>query len=173
MKDYIEDVIFCKINVNINGSRVTYGEFLRWIGIWFLIAMVIGLPREAFFSLKPIDPFLGAPFRVNEYMSKKRFEKILAAIRYNDTAPPVYKDQFWVVCKLIDTWNLNMSEQFGPGWVNCLDESMSPWTSKYTCPGHVFLPRKPWPLGNEYHSICCCQSGVMFRVEIVEGKDCP
>ena len=126
MKDYIEDVIFCKINVNINGSRVTYGEFLRWIGIWFLIAMVIGLPREAFFSLKPIDPFLGAPFRVNEYMSKKRFDKILTAIRYNDTAPPAYKDRFWVVCKLIDAWNLNLSEQFGPEWVNCLDESMSP-----------------------------------------------
>ena len=66
-----------------------------------------------------------------------------------------------------------MSKQFGPGWVNCLDESMSPWTIKYTCPGHIFLPRKPWPLGNEYHSICCCQSDVMFRVEIVEGKDRP
>ena len=172
MKDYVEDVILCNINANIVGSRVTYGEFLRWIGIWFLMATVIGPRREAFFSLKPIDPFLGAPFRVNEYMSKKRFEKILAAIRYNDTAPPAYKDQFWVVRELIHTWNLNMSEQFGPGWVNCLDESMSPWTSKYTCPGHVFLPRKPWPLGNEYHSICCCQSGIMYAVEIVEGKDC-
>ena len=97
--------------------------------------------KRGVFSLKPIDPFLGAPFRVNEYMSKKRFEKILAAIRYNDTAPPAYKDRFLVVRKLIHAWNLNMSEQFGPGWVNCLDESMSPWTSKYTCPGHVFLQR--------------------------------
>ena len=100
MKDYVEDVILCNINANIVGSRVTYGEFLRWIGIWFLMATVIGPPREAFFSLKPIDPFLGAPFRVNEYMSKKRFEKILAAIRYNDTAPPAYKDRFWVLAKI-------------------------------------------------------------------------
>ena len=129
--------------------------------------------KRGIFSHKPIDPFLGAPFRVNEYMSKKRFEKILTAIRYNDYSPPTYKDQFCAVRELIDAWNLNMSEQFGPGWVNCLDESMSPWTSKYTCPGHVFLPRKLWPLGNEYHSICCCQSGIMYTVEIVEGKDCP
>ena len=43
----------------------------------------------------------------------------------------------------------------------------------YTCPGWVFLPRKPWPIGNEYHSICCCQSGIMWAVELVEGRDRP
>ena len=37
----------------------------------------------------------------------------------------------------------------------------------------MFVPCKPWPVGNEYQSICCCLSGIMFAVEIVEGKDCP
>jgi hypothetical protein len=37
----------------------------------------------------------------------------------------------------------------------------------------MFVIQKPWPFGNEYHSICCGQSGVMFGVEIVEGKNTP
>ena len=74
---------------------------------------------------------------------------------------------------MIGTWNENMHRIFSPGWINCLDESMSPWTNKYTCPGHMFVPRKPWPLGNKYHSICCCISGIMWSVKLVEGKDRP
>ena len=50
---------------------------------------------------------------------------------------------------------------------------MSIWTSRWTCPGWVFCPRKPHPFGNEYHTVCCCMSGVLYRVEMVEGKDHP
>ena len=37
---------------------------------------------------------------------------------------------------------------------------------------HV-VPRKPWPFRNEYHSVCCCTSGIMWGIEMVEGKDHP
>ena len=37
----------------------------------------------------------------------------------------------------------------------------------------MFVPRKPWPFGNEYHSICCSLLGNMYVIEIVEGKDTP
>jgi hypothetical protein len=37
----------------------------------------------------------------------------------------------------------------------------------------MFVPRKPHPIGNEYHSICCGESGIMFAIEMVEGKDRP
>ena len=70
-------------------------------------------------------------------------------------------------------WNENMKEVFTCSWINCLDESMSIWNSRWTCPGWVFCPRKPWPFGNEYHSICCGLSGIMFGIEMVEGKDRP
>ena len=66
-----------------------------------------------------------------------------------------------------------MAEVFKCGWITCLDESMSVWMNKYTCPGWMFVPRKPKPFGNEYHSICCGLSGVMFAIELVEGKDRP
>ena len=171
--DYIKEVILVHINKNINGETVTYGEFLRWLGIWLLIASVVGPKRDAFFLNKPCDEFSEAPFRVSHYMSRRRFDKILHAIRFHKTAAPDYRDRFWEVRELIDAWNYNMQKIFQPGWVSCLDESMSPWTNKYTCPGHMVVPRKPWPLGNEYHTICCCTSGVMYAAELVEGKDRP
>ena len=171
--EYVKDVIIPNINKSIVGDRVTYGEFLRWLGIWFLIATVIGPSRESFFSNQPPDEFSEAPFRVSHYMSRKRFDKILSALRFAKSNPPTYIDRFWEVRELIDAWNRNMTRRFMPGWASCLDESMSPWTNKYTCPGHMIVPRKPWPLGNEYHSICCCTSGIMYAVELVEGKDRP
>ena len=170
---YIKEVIIPNINQNITGERVTYGEFLRWLGLWFLISTVIGPSRESFFLSQMCNEFSEAPFRVSQYMSRRRFDKILSAIRYSKSDPPAYKDRFWEVRELIEAWNDNMSAVFSPGWVSCLDESMSPWTNKYTCPGHMCVPRKPWPLGNEYHTICCCISGLMYAVEIVEGKDHP
>jgi Fe-S oxidoreductase len=33
--------------------------------------------------------------------------------------------------------------------------------------------RKPHPMENEYHSMCCGLSGVMYLIELVEGKDRP
>ena len=90
-----------------------------------------------------------------------------------NVARPQYRDPFWEIQQLIASWNAHMRESFSPSWINCLDESMSIWFNKWTCPGWVFCPRKPHPWGNKYHSICCAVSGIMFAVEMVEGKDAP
>ena len=37
----------------------------------------------------------------------------------------------------------------------------------------MFVPCKPWPFGNEYHMVCCSLSGILWQMEIVEGKDTP
>ena len=74
---------------------------------------------------------------------------------------------------MVEVWGTNMSENFLPGYMNCLDESMSVWTNKFTCPGFMFISHKPWPFGNEYHTVCCCSSGIMWGIDLVEGKDCP
>ena len=68
---------------------------------------------------------------------------------------------------------MNMKDNFIPGYMNCLDESMSMWTNKFTCPGFMLIPHKLWPFSNEYHTICCCLSGIMWGIDLVEGKDCP
>ena len=60
-----------------------------------------------------------------------------------------------------------------PSWVSCLDESMSIWYNKWICPGWVFCPCKLHPFGNEYHTIAYGVSGIMYDLEIIEGKDHP
>ena len=66
-----------------------------------------------------------------------------------------------------------MKLKFFPSWITCLDESMSKWVGKYSYPGFMCVPRKPWPLGNEYHTISCGTSGVLYQLEMVEGRDTP
>ena len=36
----------------------------------------------------------------------------------------------------------------------------------------MFITCKPWPFGDEYHTVCCCSSGIMWGIDLVEGKDC-
>ena len=132
-----------------------------------------GFKRSEFWSVKPIELYNGAPYRLNEFMSSNRFEAIFSAISFTDNKPPPYKDKFWQVRQMIAMWNEQMGKIFVPAWVSCLDESMSIWFNKFTCPGWVFCPRKPHPYGNEYHSICCGLSGIMYAIELVEGKDKP
>ena len=66
-----------------------------------------------------------------------------------------------------------MAQCFIPSWVSCLDESMSPWTSRWTCPGWMYVPRKPHPQGNGYHTIACEESGILYGIELVEGRTRP
>ena len=152
---------------------MSYGEFLRWLGLWFLMSSGHFENWRDFWSTEPINPFPGAPFRFNDFMSCNCFEEILCAIRLTSFAAPLYRDPFYEVRELMEKWNNNMEHMFTPGWISCLDESMSKWVNKYSCPGYVVVPQKPWPYGNEYHSIACGVSGVMYAVELVEGQDEP
>ena len=106
-------------------------------------------------------------------MTGWKFDQITSSLRLTNVPPPSYRDKFHKVRALIAAWNKHMTECFIPGWVSCLDESMSVWTSKWTCPGFMYVPCKPHPMGNEYHSICCGMSEIMYAIELVEGKDEP
>ena len=132
---------------------------------------IVGPQRHDFWSVAPITAFSSAPLRLGVWMSRKRFDDILSALQFTSDNPPVFVDMFWEVRAMISAWNSNMNQQFSPGYVNCLDESMSIWTNQFTCPGFMFVPRKPWPFGNEYHSVCCCLSGIMWGIDLMEGKD--
>ena len=156
---FFQEVILKAINQNITGYPVSWGEFLRWLGLWYLMASEFGNGgRRDYWSMSPIDRFDGAPFRLDDLMSRKRFESILKAIRLTDKEPPVYKDRFCEIRELLASFNNRMKDVFVCGYLSCLDESMSAWTNQYSCPGWMFVPRKPHPMGNEYHTICCALS---------------
>ena len=115
----------------------------------------------------------GAPFRLQQYMSRTHFEAILSAIKYTKENPPAFVDHFWEVCKLIDAWNESMSKNFSPSWINTIDESISKWINEFTCPGFMYVPCKPWPFGNEYYDAGCADSDIIWQVDLREGKDHP
>jgi hypothetical protein len=169
---FVENTMIPEMN-KVLDTPITYGEFLRFIGLWFLMSTTNCESRKDFFSRRLPTPFSAAPFILSDYMTGYRFESIINALKYTERTPPSYRDKFWEVRDIIQAWNDNMMENFTPSWVSCLDESMSKWLNQYTCPGYMVVPRKPWPFGNEYHSICCAKTGIMYAIELVEGKDVP
>ena len=120
-----------------------------------------------------VDCFVGAPMRLHNFMSRIRSEPILKALAITARQPPAIRDRLWEVWEVLDAWNSNVTEQFTPIWVSCLDKSMSTWTNKYSCPGWMFVPRNPLTFGNEDHTVCCSLSGILWQMELVEGKDSP
>ncbi len=75
---------------------------------------------------------------------------------------------------MIEAFNNHYMENYTPGWISCIDNSMIDWLNKY-CLGWMCIPRKPDLFGNEYHTIGNLIKGapIMFHVELVEGKDRP
>jgi hypothetical protein len=171
---HVKEVILVETNKQLEGRDATWGEFVIYMGLWLLMSTISnGCSRKQFWDEQPPSEWSGAPYRLHNYMSKTRFENITKALRYSNTPAPTYVDKFSEVRDMIKAWNTHMEEVFIPSWMSCLDESMSSWTRRWTCPGFMYVPRKPHPMGNEYHSICCGVSGIMFAIELVEGKDAP
>ena len=162
-------------NANLQEHKqMDRGEFLRFLGMWLSMSTIGGgFNKMEYWSTTLPSAENGAPHRFNEWMSRHRFRDIMHAMRHADEAPPPCRDKFHGIRKSIAVWNDNVATVFRPGWLTCLDESMSMWHDKLSCPGWVFCPRKPHPFGNEHHSMCCGASGIMFDVELVEGKDRP
>ena len=95
-------------------------------------------------------------------------------MRYTNKTPPPFLDRFHDVREMIDAFNSHYADYYVPSWLSCLDESMNSWLDKF-CPGFMSVPRKPHPLGNEYHSIADGDDGkaIMWRIKLQEGKDRP
>ena len=96
-------------------------------------------------------------------MTLARFEQITSTLTFTDIPVPLYTGKFHEVRQMNFEFNHHMKEVSVPSWVSCLDEIVSIWTSRWTCPGWMYVPRKTHPQGNEYHSIACGESGIMYR----------
>ena len=171
---WFRNVLIPKTNEQLKRD-VTFGEMLRYIGLRLRMASVGGaFTKDDYWSTREFDGEEEAcPYNFRQYMSKARFDSITAALFFTDAPKPTFVDKFWEVRQMIAEWNKNMAAVFYAGWVVCLDESMSIWHNRWTCPGWVFCPRKPHPFGNEYHTACCALSGILFVIELVQGKDYP
>ena len=174
-EEWVRNSLLPATNAEMVGPNLDLSEFYIWLGCYFFMACFEGVSdREMWWSSDPVTMEKGAPFRLNKYMSLRRFKAITAAMRYTNIAPPPFQDRFHDVREMIEAFNDHYAKSYIPSWLNCLDESMNSWLCKH-CPGFMSVPRKPHPLGNEYHSIADGDDGkaIMWRIKLQEGKDRP
>ena len=72
---------------------------------------------------------------------------------------------------MINAWNYHMQRVFVQSCISCLEKPMSTWINKSTHTRFVFCPCDIHPKGNNYHNICWGESFIVYRWEIVEGRD--
>ena len=147
-------------------------EFLHFLALIFAMATTQGNARRDFWSTDTPEMLAGALFRLHSFMLRRQFENVLKHLKFTHIPPPLFKHPFHEV-NLIRAFYGHTQLSFSPGWVSCLDVSIPVWTNQYACPGRMFVPRKPHSMGNEYHSVYCGLSGIMYSIQLVEGKDCP
>ena len=104
-------------------------------------------------------------------MSCNRFDYILGDLSFMNREVP-YEDGFLQMLQFEESWNQNMDQPFFPSWINVLDESMMEWFNKWA-PRFMCVGRKPHPFDNERHTICCDLPSILWREQIMEGKDSP
>ena len=89
----------------------------------------------------------GAPFRLNKYVSRTRFEVILGYICNIYQNDVEFYDGFFRMCKMEEAWNFKMSEEFNPSSIDLFGEIMMDWFNKYA-PIFMCVGRKPHNFGN-------------------------
>ena len=83
-KQYVQDIMIPETNKTINGGPLTYPEYIKWVGLWFMMATTYTNNRRNFWSSQPYNMFDGAPFRFNTYMTRYHFEQILHHLKYTN-----------------------------------------------------------------------------------------
>ena len=127
---------------------------VSFCGSWqfFFSATTQGMPRQMFWSNDTPDIFCGAPFCLHAYMPRKGYEAILKHLKLTTSPPLAFKHPFYPVNDLIDALHKHTKALLQSKLVSCLVEFMSVWMNMWTCPGWMFVPQKPHPMGNQYHS---------------------
>ena len=62
---YVKEVMLPETNKELS-PPILYGEFLRWLGLWFLMATTHFELRCDFWSTKTIDIFEGTQMQLGE-----------------------------------------------------------------------------------------------------------
>jgi hypothetical protein len=146
-EDFIQEVILPTTNIHLS-PHLTMQEFYKWLGCHFFMACFQGIDdQDNWWSQQPVSMFDGAPFGLNEYMTKSRFINITSRIPFtNKEAPSIasngFVDWFHKVRQMLDAFNNHYDWNYVASWLSCLDELMSSWLSKF-CPEFMCVPRKP------------------------------
>ena len=112
--DYLKEILMPKTKKLLK-HPMALGEFIQWLGFCLYVGCWIGIPnRSNWWSTAEPKMSRGAPFRINKYMSRNRFEEILGFISYTYQKGVEYYDGFFHMHKMKEAWNLHMAEEFNP-----------------------------------------------------------
>jgi Transposase IS4 len=78
-----------------------YGELLRWFGIWLLMATNVGAQQHYYWRVGEPTIYSHVQFRLNNIMSRNRFNNILGWLEFHAQTAPLYKDKLWMVREVI------------------------------------------------------------------------
>ena len=112
-------------------------------------------------------------------MSRSRFDKFWQAFRLTRYPSSITRatDQWYEVRSFYDAVNTNFDNSFIAGRKLVADEIMCSWhgmSVSYDTEGapHVTkIARKPEGIGIELKALACGESGVILKLEVMEGKD--
>ena len=140
---------------------LSFGEFIKFLGLWVITMCFPGINRSKFFSTSTITSIWDgdSPVKLHRIMNSCRFEELNQNMQFTKNEFPPHKDKFHEVREIIAAFNDHMKKLVIPSWISYLDESMSPWTMRWNCPGLMCVPRKSHPMGNDHHIVACGVSG--------------
>ena len=149
-----------------------YGEFMRFLGLWFLFACYQE-DIATFWAPKKGELFT-AP-RVTQYMSKKRFSDILTALTI---VPPVslpnsFSDRYAQMRPFVAAWNANMAKVYRSSWITTFDRVECLYANKYHASEFMAVPKRCFPHQNAYYVLADGHTNVVFWAELDEGPARP
>ena len=128
------EVILVQTNKQIIGENLVWRAVAaHWVMVF--MATLSGFPRRDYFSVQEINNIGGGPYRLNCWMSGRHFGATLIDLIYTKKGQPLSRDKFWEGRDVISVWKKNMKDCFSPSYMPCLDESISIWNNKWSCPG--------------------------------------
>ena len=81
---FIEDTMINKKNERL-GVPMTTQEYIKWFGCWIYMSCWVGIRnRRDWWSTSAPSRHKGSPFRLNDYMSRNRFDQILSSLQHTD-----------------------------------------------------------------------------------------
>ena len=160
--------------------KLTKGELLEWFGILILITRFEFGERDHLWRTKSTCKYIPAPnFGECTGMTRDRFNDIYRFMVWSIQPPrrPEGMSSETFRWKLVEDFVTNFNEHrwsyFSPGWLICVDESMSRWYGlgghwiNMGLPMYVSIDRKPED-GLEIQNAACANSGIMYQLKLVK-----
>ena len=160
--------------------KLSKGELLKWLGIMILITRFEFGERDHLWRSKSSCKYIPAPnFGERTGMTQDRFNDIwryMVWSRQPEERPQGMSSESYrwlLVQDFIDNFNDHRSSLFLPGWLVCVDESISRWYGlgghwiNMGLPMYVSIDRKPED-GLEIQNACCARSGIMYQLKLVK-----